>query len=227
MLRLLRATRKGTYRYIVLLSGDTLPLQPCGRIHDFLKASYPAQFADMQPELHIEELTQKMRWPHYPDRNDWIKHLPGFFRKRLYKWLRPRINPYFNILPPLEKGSNWIAITDKSRDFAFEYLHRHPGYIRAFRYSHCGDELFFQTLMGISEFAGANTRRPLVYTRWIGEGTPHPETFGTDDLPRLTELYRRDGKDRASEVPWLFARKFDDRLDLDLFRAAFFRESDE
>lgn len=227
MLRLLRATRKGTYRYIVLLSGDTLPLQPCVRIHDFLKASYPAQFADMQPELHIEELTQKMQWPHYPGRNDWIKRLPGFFRKRLYKWLRPRTNPYFNTLPPLEKGSNWIAVTDRFRDFVFDYLRTRPDYIRAFRYSHCGDEIFFQTLMGISEFAGANTRRPLVYTEWVGESVPHPETFGTADLPRLTERYRRGKENQASEVPWLFARKFDDRLDLGLFRAAFLRESGE
>lgn len=35
----------------------------------------------MQPELHITELTQKMQWCHYPDRNDWIGRLPGYFRK--------------------------------------------------------------------------------------------------------------------------------------------------
>lgn len=107
MLKLLRATCNGDYRYIAILSGDTLPLRPCGQIHDFLEACYPRQFADMQPELHITELTQKMQWCHYPDRNDWIGHLPGYFRKRLYKRLRPGDNPYFRTLPPLEKGSNW------------------------------------------------------------------------------------------------------------------------
>lgn len=66
------ATCNGDYRYIAILSGDTLPLRPCGQIHDFLEACYPRQFADMQPELHITELTQKMQWCHYPDRNDWI-----------------------------------------------------------------------------------------------------------------------------------------------------------
>lgn len=106
MLKLLRATCNGDYRYIAILSGDTLPLRPCGQIHDFLEACYPRQFADMQPELHITELTQKMQWCHYPDRNDWIGRLPGYFRKRLYKRLRPGDNPYFRTLPPLEKGSN-------------------------------------------------------------------------------------------------------------------------
>ena len=145
MLKLLRATCNGDYRYIAILSGDTLPLRPCGQIHDFLEACYPRQFADMQPELHITELTQKMQWCHYPDRNDWIGRLPGYFRKRLYKRLRPGDNPYFRTLPPLEKGSNWIVVTDRFRDFVFDYLRTHPDYIRAFRHSHCGDEIFFQT----------------------------------------------------------------------------------
>lgn len=217
MLKLLRATCNGDYRYIAILSGDTLPLRPCGQIHDFLEACYPRQFADMQPELHITELTQKMQWCHYPDRNDWIGRLPGYFRKRLYKRLRPGDNPYFRTLPPLEKGSNWIVVTDRFRDFVFDYLRTHPDYIRAFRHSHCGDEIFFQTLMGISEFAGANTRRPLVFTRWVGEGAPHPETFGTNDLPRLLQA-----RDTAAEVPYLFARKIADDQDIARYRAAFF-----
>ncbi|MFR6634954.1 MAG: hypothetical protein ACLUQ6_09425 [Alistipes onderdonkii] len=80
----------------------------------------------------------------------------------------------------------------------FDYLRTHPDYIRAFRHSHCGDEIFFQTLMGISEFAGANTRRPLVFTRWVGEGAPHPEAFGTNDLPRLLQAGTRRRKFRTS-----------------------------
>lgn len=121
-------------------------------------------------------------------------------------------------MPPLEKGSNWIVVTDRFRDFVFDYLRTHPDYIRAFRHSHCGDEIFFQTLMGISEFAGANTRRPLVYTRWVGEGAPHPETFGTDDLPRLLQA-----RDTAAEIPYLFARKIADDLDIARYRETFLR----
>lgn len=147
---------------------------PAGRYTISSKRATRGSSRTMQPELHITELTQKMQWCHYPDRNDWIGRLPGYFRKRLYKRLRPGDNPYFRTLPPLEKGSNWIVVTDRFRDFVFDYLRTHPDYIRAFRHSHCGDEIFFQTLMGISEFAGANTRRPLVYTRWVGEGAPHP-----------------------------------------------------
>ena len=86
MLKLLRATCNGDYRYIAILSGDTLPLRPCGQIHDFLEACYPRQFADMQPELHITELTQKMQWCHYPDRNDWIGRLPGCFPAACSLW---------------------------------------------------------------------------------------------------------------------------------------------
>ena len=93
MLKLLRATCNGDYRYIAILSGDTLPLRPCGQIHDFLEACYPRQFADMQPELHITELTQKMQWCHYPDRNDWIGRLPGYFRKGSTNGCAPGTTP--------------------------------------------------------------------------------------------------------------------------------------
>lgn len=49
---------------------------------------------------------------------------------------------FFDRLPPLEKGSQWIAITDRMRDFIFDYLAAHPDFIPAFRYSHAADELF-------------------------------------------------------------------------------------
>lgn len=171
----------------------------------------------MQPELHITELTQKMQWCHYPDRNDWIGVCRAISAKGSTNGCAPGTTPISGHCRRSKRVPTGIVVTDRFRDFVFDYLRTHPDYIRAFRHSHCGDEIFFQTLMGISEFAGANTRRPLVFTRWVGEGAPHPETFGTNDLPRLLQA-----RDTAAEVPYLFARKIADDLDIARYRAAFF-----
>ena len=213
MLKLLRATCNGDYRYIAILSGDTLPLRPCGQIHDFLEACYPWQFADMQPELHITELTQKMQWCHYPDRNDWIGRLPGYFRKRLLQTAAPRGQPLFQDIAAARKGFQLDRRHRPLPGFCVRLSAHPPRLYPRIQTLALRRRDLFQTLMGISEFAGANTRRPLVYTRWVGEGAPHPETFGTDDLSRLLQA-----RDTAAEVPYLFARKIADDLDIARYR---------
>ena len=107
-------------------------------------------------------------------------------------------NPFFDRLPPLKKGSQWIAITDRMRDFIFDYLAAHPEFIPAFRYSHAADELFFHTLLGDSPFAGYNANYSLVHADWSHPGA-HPKTLST-----------------------LFARKFDDGLDIARYREILF-----
>lgn len=103
--------------------------------------------------------------------------------------------PFFDRLPPLEKGSQWIAITDRMRDFIFDYLAAHPDFIPAFRYSHAADELFFHTLLGDSPFAGHNANYSLVHADWSHPGA-HPKTLSTSDLSQLSVL-----KSRGGEIP--------------------------
>lgn len=220
MLNLFDATRQGDFRYIVLLSGDTLPLRSCGEIREYLLRSYPMQFIHRQPELDVRELRFKMRRMHYYDKTTVARSVA----RKYCKWFRPQTNRLFSQLPPLEKGSNWIIATDKFRDFVFDYIRTHPEYLRAFRHSHCGDEIFFQTLLGISDFAATNSGKPIMYTEWNAGGgaVPHPETFGTADLTRLLGV-----RDEVSDFPFLFARKFDDRTDIETYRSVFFPQTDE
>jgi predicted GIY-YIG superfamily endonuclease len=55
----------------------------------------------------------------------------------------------------------------------------------------------------------------LVYILRCGDGTLY--TGCTNDLPRLLQA-----RDTAAEVPYLFARKIADDLDIARYRAAFF-----
>lgn len=211
MLRLLRATCDSDCRYIVLLSGDTLPLRNADEIRKFFKESYAKgrEFVDTESSLWISEVHKKLCRNHYcRDKstvNRRIAHIAG-------KIFRPVRNKRFRSLPPLEKGSSWITVTDRFRNYVFEFMTAHPGYARAFRHAYCGDEFFFQTLIGSSLFAEHNSGFTPMFVLWPAGDNPHPLTLGTDDLPMLAALRDKPG------FPYLFARKVADDIDLNVYR---------
>ena len=140
-LRLFSATRDGGFRYVVLISGDTLPLYPAETIRTVLREAYDRgrQFISANPSITPEEADRIRRRRFCPDKSTFARRLLRIAMKCTMR----ADNPFFDRLPPLEKGSQWIAITDRMRDFIFDYLAAHPDFIPAFRYSHAADELFF------------------------------------------------------------------------------------
>ena len=210
-LRLFSATRDGGFRYVVLISGDTLPLYPAETIRTVLREAYARgrQFISANPSITPEEADRVRRRRFCPDKSTFARRLLRIAMKCTMR----ADNPFFDRLPPLEKGSQWIAITDRMRDFIFDYLSVHPDFIPAFRYSHAADELFFHTLLGDSPFAGYNANYSLVHADWSHPGA-HPKTLYTSDLSQLSGL-------KSRGVP-LFARKFDDGLDIARYREILF-----
>ena len=192
-LRLFSATRDGGFRYVVLISGDTLPLYPAETIRTVLREAYARgrQFISANPSITPEEADRVRRRRFCPDKSTFARRLLRIAMKCTMR----ADNPFFDRLPPLEKGSQWIAITDRMRDFIFDYLAVHPDFIPAFRYSHAADELFFHTLLGDSPFAGHNANYSLVYADWSHPGA-HPKTLSTSDLSQLSVL-----KSRGGEIP--------------------------
>ena len=192
-LRLFSATRDGGFRYVVLISGDTLPLYPAETIRTVLREAYDRgrQFISANPSITPEEADRIRRRRFCPDKSTFARRLLRIAMKCTMR----ADNPFFDRLPPLEKGSQWIAITDRIRDFIFDYLAAHPDFIPAFRYSHAADELFFHTLLGDSPFAGHNANYSLVHADWSHPGA-HPKTLSTSDLSQLSVL-----KSRGGEIP--------------------------
>lgn len=216
MHRLLEATRGGDYRYIVLLSGDTLPLCGTDRIRTFLAESYARkrEFVAMQPFQDIDELLEKTRTAHYVPTLRWGQKRPlrDKIKRRFANCFLPRLNPLFGKIPPLEKGCNWIAVTDRFRDYALDYVRSHPDYVRFFRLTSCGDEIFFHTILGDSPLAANNTRQSLMFTDW---NVPvAPKTLDDSDIERLAALRNAPGR----EEPYLFARKIADGINLHKYR---------
>lgn len=203
MRRLYEATRSGDYRYIVLLSGDTLPLYDMTYIREFLAASYArnTEFVAMQPDLNLEEFYGKVRTAHYVPVLRWggKRSLREKLRIKYAKHFRPARNPLFGKVLPLEKGCNWITITARLRDYALEYARTHPDYNRFFRYTSCGDEIYFHTILGSSPLAGNNTRQSLMFADWnvpIG-----PKVLDNTDIDRLAALHITPGGGKDAALP--------------------------
>ena len=184
-LRLFSATRDGGFRYVVLISGDTLPLYPAETIRTVLREAYDRgrQFISANPSITPEEADRIRRRRFCPDKSTFARRLLRIAMKCTMR----ADNPFFDRLPPLEKGSQWIAITDRMRDFIFDYLAAHPDFIPAFRYSHAADEMFVHTLLGDSPFAGYNANYSLVHADWSRPGA-HPKTLSTSALSQLSVL---------------------------------------
>lgn len=213
-LRLLDSTRQSRCDYVALISGDTLPIRSDAEIKRYLWENRGREFIFERP---LE--------PHHPDRLRY--RYPGDDARRrglaakAWRMVQRRLkllprNKYFETLPPLAFGSNWLVITPEFRNYMFDYLGQHPEYTEAFRYGECGDELFFATLINQSPFAGARDPRRYMYVDWQ-TGPQYPRTLDASDFDRLAAAAAKDSEGEY----YLFARKFADDLDLAAFRARF------
>lgn len=209
-LRLLDAARSGECDYIALISGDTLPLRDDDAIKRYLETNRGREFVYELPlQAHHPD---RVRYK-YPAENPKDRGMAMRIVRGLQKRLRlfPR-NPYFGSLPPLAFGSNWLIITPTFRDYIFDYLDSNPSYAEVFRHSHCGDELFFATLINQSPFASRRDPRRYMYVDWQ-TGPQYPRTLDESDFGRLRAASARDNDKEF----YLFARKFSDTLDLDTY----------
>ncbi len=195
-LRLLDATRARDCDYVALVSGDTLPLRPDADIRRFLWENRGCEFIFERPLLRGHADRVRFRYPE--------RRLRFWSAARRRLGLLPR-NRYFDTLPPLHFGSNWFVVTPGLRDYIFDFLGQHPEYTEAFRYSNCGDELFFATIAANSPFADRLDPRRYMYVDWT-TGPDRPRLLDESDFPRLKA---------ASE---LWARKFSDTLDTRAYR---------
>lgn len=76
-LRLFSATRDGGFRYVVLISGDTLPLYPAETIRTVLREAYARgrQFISANPSITPEEADRIRRRRFCPDKSTFARRL--------------------------------------------------------------------------------------------------------------------------------------------------------
>jgi hypothetical protein len=82
-------------------------------------------------------------------------------------------------------GSSWWALSQACVDHVLERVAGEPGLLRFFRRCACPDELFFQTLVMNSPFAGRVLGENFRYVQWPHKGAPNPKILDEGDFERI------------------------------------------
>ena len=205
-LLLMENASKGKYDYYHLISGVDLPIKRKADILGFFENNPKKQY------IHFE---QNSIQPKYFDR---IKY-HYFFQdtgKRIFKIFNLVIRTLekilgvdrtkHNIVKKFQYGANWFSITHE----LVEYVLTKQDWIRkTFKYAYCGDELFIQTIVVNSSFVDQLSDRAfdgdyISCLRYIDWKRGNPYVFRKEDFKALIDS------------PFLFARKFDLRIDADI-----------
>ena len=213
-LALLKEIEHTAYHYMCLLSGDDLPLKSSNAIKEFFREHSGTEFLGIQADFRPQTLIDRVQYLHSEfdsKRNKaFWEHCFSAFKKF---FLKRKKNPLFLKLPPLHKGSNWFCLSREACTFILRYLKENPWYTEAFRFSHCGDEIFFHTLLMNSRFKDRlykhnelsdDNAKALRYIDWRS-GPDYPKILTEQDLAMLTDSN------------FLFARKFSEHTDLNIY----------
>ena len=126
-------------------------------------------------------------------------------------------NNLYELLPKLYKGTQWFGITSELRDYIIEYLQDNEWYIKAFKNSLCGDEIFFHTIIYNSKFR-ENIYQDYDKSNICYQALRYIDWKTGPDYPRILN---ENDFEKIKDTECIFARKFDENLDLDLYRKTF------
>lgn len=202
----------GRYSRVHLISGADYPIKSQDYIHDFFDKHNEEEFIDFEDERMLSsELRKKMRLYNYllpyishPDKN--IASFFNFVRRLLLAFqMCLRINRHYS-METIKKGSQWASMTQA---FVDELLSHEKEIKREYRYTHCCDEIYKQTIAWNTCFRNKistlGNMRLIDFSRGNGRS---PYTYQIQDLDFL----------KNSDA--LFARKFSSKISGDLI--AFF-----
>ena len=211
-LDLLRAAAVSPHAYYHLISGMDLPLKPQDEIHAYFSNAGHAEFVDFKTETVSNELLRdrlqtyhffqnaRQRYPLVRKLDDLSLRLQSLLKINRLKYCTVRF----------QKGSQWFSIT---QEFAAYCLAHADEYRRYFRFSKCGDELFFQTILQNSPFLANrfsekfdDNHAILRYIDWDRGNGSSPYVFCAEDY------------DEIMQSGMFFARKFDEQVDPDIIR---------
>lgn len=215
------AARADGCRYVLLISGEDVPLRPASDIVDFAAAAGERSFVEHWP-------LPTCRWP-YDGRARTDFYTYSVFGRRetcipagidtshlsargrlLNTMLRvpTSVRPQRHFPEYLRAfgGSQWINLSAIAADTVLAFVAAHPDYHRYHKHTQIPDELFVQSIILGSEAGAACpvVNNDLRFADWPHDES-HPRCLTLDDLPALeaaSDLFAR--KIRRSQQPELF-----------------------
>jgi len=210
----LRAARREDCDYVVLISGQDVPLMTAGDLVDFYEARRGRSYLEHVPlpderwqyggRLRTECYTFTVR-----GRRE--THRPPRFRSGDLSWRGRLLNAALGLrvalLPPREPpeaaelwgGSQWWNLDAEAVAHVLDFVEDHPDYRAWHRHTLIPDEIFFQSILAGTRF---RDRHPLVddhlrFMRW-DEDASHPRDLDVGDLEDMLAS----GRPFARKVVW-------------------------
>ena len=209
-IKLMKMAKKSNirYDYIILLSGQDLPIKSNKDIHKYLEEHQGVNFIEVLDHSH-------KNYQKYLKRNairyyKWMFSDSAFIKalKKLYILITGGhyyTIPIFKRKKPFnfefEFGSQWWAFTYECFCWILDYIDSNSDFSKFYQNSLTADESFFQTLFMASPYKNQRNSR-LTY---LEMGRNHPRVFTKEEYGAL-----------VYEHTELFARKFDFVLDNDI-----------
>ncbi len=189
------------YSHILFISGLDYPVQPIGKIVDFLKNNADKSYIDFH-KLGNDLWSNLMRkryeyWYFLPD-NDIRNNI--YVKKILLKLGFRRSYPFKEAY----YGSCWFCLNMEAVKYILEYTENNPKVVHFFHHSGCSDELYIQSLLLASPLKDSLVNKIYRFFDW-GEQGKSPKILTKDDFPKIKE-----------SDAW-FARKLDMEVDSELF----------
>jgi hypothetical protein len=206
------AYKKGYDRYI-LISGEDLPIKSNEEIKKFFHNNENEYITiDKLPttkylKAGLKRITKYWSNKRSTGKNDIIFRIIGKIEKVAFSFIniagaRPIDYEFYG-------GANWFNITNSCVKSIFEYIRNDNKYIQRFKWTRCGDEIFYQTVIHkIGHLRVIDDCLRYIDRR---NGGAHPRILREEDY---REIINSDN---------LFARKFDITVDKNIIEAIYRR----
>lgn len=195
------AKKKGNYLYYHYISGVDFPLKDSRYIFEFFNEFKDIEFLSFDSIEYDSKYDERIKYywffQEYERKNKFLKILNRgliFFQKLL------GINRIRKFDYNLQKGANWFSITDELVDYI---LSKKIWINKYFRYSHCADEIFIQTLVENSKFKNK------VYKNGVNDGNLRLVDWNRGN----PYVWRYEDKEILLNSNYIWARKFDYNID--------------
>jgi hypothetical protein len=202
------------YDYFILLSGSDYPIRSPGYIHNYLQKNYGDEFinvTEMPNDKLGKPLTRIIEYRVGSDKplgRYFYEKIVGFNRLFGAGYFRRDFSKIFGDIVPYS-GSTWWALTGEACKYVVDFTCSHKICFEFFRNTRCPDEMFFQTVIGNSEF-GKRVRHNVTYADWDRFVPPFPAVLNDWHLQQFMGQRPYYAEDSYGVGELLFARKFAD-----------------
>ena len=206
LLLLKQAASSGHYEYYHLLSGEDLPIKSQDYIHAFFSLHSGKEFVNFKDHVFRDEFRVRVCLYHIFQES--LGRGSGALDKLNNAVLRFQqlLGVQRNKNVDFQKGTNWFSITDALARFVLE---KSAWIWSIFKSTRCADEIFLQTVVHNSEYAGH-----LYHPQY--DNDPRAIMRLIDWERGMPYIWRMSDKQELLESEMLFARKFDCAVDRDI-----------